>query len=93
MIAALILESLDVPDDVIVADYLLTNDVIEGILRRIQGMQPHASPTTQSLAAQPEALRRFRDILHGEYGGAVTYLQGHGVAPGTLERLRLGLLE
>ena len=92
MLAAIILEVLGVNRETIHSDYLLTNDVVEGILRRIKGMQPDATPTTQSLSAQPEAFRRFRETLHGEYGGAESYLREHGVKGSTLDTLRSHLL-
>lgn len=93
MLAALILEVLGVDPETIKSDYLLTNQAVDGILRRIKAMQPHASPTTQSLAAQPAAFQRFHDTLHHEYGGAEAYLQRHGVTPETLSQLRRNLLE
>ncbi len=93
LMAAMLLEVLGVDAETIEADYLLTNEAVEGILRRIQAMQPHASPTTQSLAAQPLALQRFRDTLHREYGSAEAYLRNHGVAAETLASLRRNLLE
>ena len=93
LLAALILEVLGVDSETIAADYLLTNQAVEGILRRIKEMQPDASPTTQSLAAQPLAFQGFRDTLHREYGGAESYLRRHGVTDETLERLRSNLLE
>ena len=92
LLAALILEVLGVDAEIIRADYLLTNEAVEGILRRIKAMQPDASPTTQSLAAQPLAFQGFQDTLHGEYGGAESYLRRHGVSGDTLERLRDNLL-
>ena len=93
LMAAMLLEVLGVDAETIEADYLLTNEAVEGILRRIQAMQPHASPTTQSLATQPLALQRFRDTLHREYGGAEAYLRTHGVTAETLASLRRNLLE
>ena len=93
LLAAMILEVLGVDAETIRADYLLTNEAVEGILRRIKAMQPDASPTTQSLAAQPLAFQVFQDTLHGEYVGAKAYLQRHGVSSETLERLRSNLLE
>ena len=93
LMAAMLLEVLGVDAETIEADYLLTNQAVEGILRRIQAMQPHASPTTQSLAAQPLALQRFRDTLHREYGGADSYLIRHGVSADTLDGMRRELLE
>ena len=92
LLAALILEVLGVDAETIRADYLLTNEVVEGILRRIKAMQPDASPTTQSLAAQPVAFQGFQDTLHKEYGGAEAYLTRHGVGEETLNRLRRNLL-
>ena len=93
LLAALILEVLGVDPETIAADYILTNEAVEGILRRIKAMQPHASPTTQSLAAQPAAFQGFQDTLHREYGGAEAYLRKHGVTTETLESLRRNLLE
>ena len=93
LLAALILEVLGVDSDTISEDYVLTNQVVEGILRRIQAMQPQASPTTRSLAAQPAAFLLFRDSLREEYGGAESYLRKHGVSGDTLDRLRSNLLE
>lgn len=93
LLAAMILEVLGVDAETIRADYLLTNEAVEGILRRIKAMQPDASPTTQSLAAQPLAFQVFQDTLHGEYVGAKAYLQRHGVSSETLERLSSNLLE
>ncbi len=93
IMAALILEVLGVDSETIDADYLLTNEAVEEILRRIKGMQPHATPTIQSLSAQPLAFQRFRETLHGKYGGAEKYLRTHGANSETLESLRLHLLE
>jgi hypothetical protein len=76
----------------ITADYLLTNEVIEGVLRRIQAMENSSTVTAQSLAAQPLAFQRFQDTLHGDYGGAEAYLRSHGVTDEALDGLRRGLL-
>lgn len=93
LLAAMVLEVLEVDAETIRADYLLTNEAVEGILRRIKAMQPNASPTTQSLAAQPLAFQVFQDTLRGEYAGAKAYLQRHGLSSESLERLRSNLLE
>ena len=93
LLAAMMLEVLGVDAETIKADYLLTNQAVEGILRRIKGMQPDASPTTQSLAAQPLAFQGFQDTLHQQYGGAESYLRLHGVTDEALEWLRGNLLE
>ena len=92
IVAALILEVLGVDPQTITADYLLTNEVIEGVLRRIKAMENNNTVTVQSLSAQPAAFQRFRDTLQGDYGGAEAYLRGHGVSAETLESLRRHLL-
>ena len=93
LLAALILEVLGVDAEAIAADYLLTNEVIEGVLRRIKAMESSSTVTAQSLAAQPAAFQGFLDTLHREYGGADPYLRMHGVSPDTLALLRRNLLE
>ena len=93
VVAALVLEVLGVDADAIRADYLLTNEVIEGILRRIKAMEQNNTVTTQSLAAQPDAFQGFQDTLQREYGGAETYLRNHGVSSTTISALRRNLLE
>ena len=93
VLAALLLEVLGVDADTITADYLLTNEAIEGVLKRIKSMENSSTVTAQSLAAQPAAFQRFQETLHREYGGAESYLLRHGVASPTLERLRRNFLE
>ncbi len=93
MLAALILEVLGVDAETIGADYLLTNEAIESILRRIKAMENNNTATAQSLSAQPVAFQSFQDTLHQEYGGAESYLRRHGVTDETLKRLRSNLLE
>ncbi len=93
MLAALILEILAVPPETIKDDYLLTNLVIEDVLRRIMAMERNNTATVQSLSAQPAAFQGFQDTLHNEYGGAEAYLRRHGVSIETLESLRNNLLE
>ncbi len=93
LLAALILDVLGVDAETIEADYMLTGEVVEGIVRRIKAMEHNPNPTAQTLAPQPLAFRRFHDTLQREYEGAESYLRRHGVSGDTLERLRNGLLE
>ena len=92
IVAALVLEVLGVDRETITADYLLTNQVIEGVLRRIKAMENSRTVTAQSLAAQPLAFQKFQDTLHGDYGGAEAYLRSHGVTDEALDGLQRGLL-
>ena len=93
LLAALILEILEVDAETIKADYMLTGEAVEGIVRRIKAMEHNPNPTAQTLAPQPLAFGRFSDTLHREYGGAEVYLRSHGVTVDTLESLRSNLLE
>ena len=92
LLAALILEVLGVDAETIEADYMLTGEAVEGIVRRIKAMEHNPNPTAQTLAPQPLAFRRFYHTLQQEYGGAESYLRRHGVSGDTLERLRRNLL-
>ena len=93
LLAALLLEILGVDSETITADYLLTNEVIEGILKRIKAMENNNTATVQSLSAQPVAFQGFQETLHREYGGAEAYLLRHGLTGETLNGLRSDLLE
>ena len=93
LLAALILEVLNVDGETIEADYMLTGEVVDGIVSRIKAMENNPNPTAQSLAPQPLAFQRFQSVLHQDYGGAEAYLLQHGVAGETVETLRSNLLE
>lgn len=93
LVAALILEVLGVDSETIAADYMLTGEVVDGIVRRIRTIEHNSSPTAQTLAPQPVAFRAYQETLRGEFGGAEPYLRGLGVNDDTLERLRRSLLE
>ena len=93
LLAALILEVLGVSPETIIDDYMLTDEVVEGIVRRIKVIEQNSTPTAQTLAPQPEAFQAFQQALQEGYGGAEPYLRRQGVGDETLERLRNGLLE
>ena len=93
LLAALILEALGVDAENIAADYMLTIEVVEGIVQRIKRIEQGSSPTAQTLAPQPSAFRVFQETLRDEYGGAAAYLRKHGVTDETLDALRRNLLE
>ena len=93
LLAALILEVLGVDEQTISADYMLTIEVVEGIVQRIKGIEQGSSPTAATLAPQPVAFQTYQETLQNEYGGAETYLQTHGLTNETLDALRRNLLE
>ena len=93
LLAALILEVLGVDQETIVADYMLTIEVVDGIVERIKGIEQGSSPTAQTLAPQPVAFQAYQETLREEFGGAEAFLLTHGVTTQTLASLRRNLLE
>ena len=93
LLAAMILEVLGVDQDTISADYMLTHDVVDGIVRRIRVIEQNSSPTAQTLAPQPLAFRAYQETLREEYGGAEAYLLRHGLTNEAFDSLRRNLLE
>lgn len=93
LLAALILEVLGVDQEAISADYMLTIEVVEGIVERIKSIEQGSSPTAETLSPQPVAFQAYQETLREEYGGAETYLRQHGLTNGALVSLRRNLLE
>ena len=93
LLAALILEVLGVDQETIAADYMLTIEVVDGIVERIKGIEQGSSPTAQTLAPQPVAFQAYQETLREEYGSAEAFLLKHGVTAETLASLRTNLLE
>jgi protein tyrosine/serine phosphatase len=93
IIAALILGVLEVEHEVVMADYLLTNDVAVAIFQRIRRMQPQYEYTQESMRAHPLAMEQFQETLHSTYGGPEQYLRSHGVSPDAFQSLRAALLD
>ena len=93
IIAALVLGVLGVEHEIVMADYLLTNDVAVDIFQRISRMQPQYDYTPDSLLAHPLAMEQFQDTLHSHYGGPEEYLRSHGVSRDVLQSLRTALLD
>ena len=93
LLAAMVLEVLGIESDTISADYMLTIEVVDGIVRRIKAIEQNSSPTAQTLAPQPVAFQAYQETLQSEYGGALAYLRAHGVTQDTLDGLRENLLE
>ena len=93
LLAAMILEVLGIDSETIFADYMLTIEVVDGIVERIKRIEQGSSPTAQSLAPQPVAFQAYRDTLQEEYGTAEAFLRAHGLTDATLSTLRRNLLE
>lgn len=97
VLAMLLLGSLGVPREYIIADYALTVDGIERMrawaLREAPEMSERMADTPSAfMAALPEAMARLIDTIC-EDGSIFDYTLSLGVTPGALERLAGQLLE
>jgi protein tyrosine/serine phosphatase len=93
ILGATILDVLGVGRDDIVADFLLTNDVIDGILARIKKMPGFESSTREGILAPQPAIEKFLDVSQSDYGGSESYLLHHGVQQSTIDNFRESMLE
>ena len=98
ILAALLLASIGVSDDVICADYGLTQ---EAMARTIAWAQVHLPEMARRyadinpvfLAADPKAMEIILGDLHGKYGSVSEYIKHIGVGDETIRRLKHSLLE
>ena len=93
VLGATILAVLGVSRDDIVADFLMTNEVIDGILARIRKMPGFENSTREGIIAPRVAIERFLDVTQSEFGGSEAYLRHHGVQQSTIDSFRESMLE
>ena len=98
VLAALVLATLGVDDDVIAADYALSERPVTDLIASLTASRPDpaaqvARQPSAVLACPPEAIRRFLEGLRDRYGSTDAYLQAIGVDAGTRLALREVLLE
>jgi protein-tyrosine phosphatase len=95
---ALLLSTLGVPDEVVVADYATTEANMGAVLDRLRTLPTYA-PGIAPLGeddrqrADPETMVRVLGWLRAEHGSAAGFLQQHGLGPAVIERLRNRLVE
>lgn len=98
ILAALVLSLLGVPDDTIVADYVLTQQVIDNLRRTeaevstLTGAQYDRMPI-DTQGAQPEVIRGFLDLLRLEHGSIDGYVRSLGLGDHTIKGLTTQLLD
>ena len=92
VLGATILAVLGVSRDDIVADFLLTNEVIDGILARIKKMPGFENSTREGIVAPKPAIERYLDVTQSEFGGPEAYLRHHGVQQSTIDNFRDSML-
>jgi len=86
---ALVLESVGVERDAVVADYALSAERIEALFRRWTAAAgtPMPDDLTPHLP-RAEAMAAVLDHLDAEHGGAAEWLRAHGLEEDSLTRLR-----
>lgn len=91
VISAVLLGVLDVPDEVIVADYVATRENLDAIVERLRTMESYKSVLSalpeDTLHAEAETMIGFLERIRAEYGHMRAYAQAAGVAPDALETL------
>ncbi len=88
LLSATILEVLGVSREDIVADYLMTNDVIDAILARLHKMPGFGHSTREGIMAPKAAIEKYLDVTQTEFGGSEAYLRHHGVQQSTIDGFR-----
>lgn len=97
VISAVLLSALGVPDELIVADYALTQQNLDAIIERLHESEGYrdmfeALPP-DTLHAEPETMVTLLARFGDRYGSVTGYLESAGVGPEVIERLRDNLLD
>jgi len=98
MLAAILLSVLGVPDETIVADYLLTDLALAPTIAWAERNAPErfaelAALPDWLLHASPEVMAAFLDGLREEHGSIEAYLESVGAGTAVVRTLRSRLLE
>jgi protein tyrosine/serine phosphatase len=97
VVSAVLLGVLDVPDEVIVADYVATRENLDAIVAKLQTMESYKAVLSalpeDTLHAEAETMIALLERIRTEYGGMRAYAQAAGVTPDALETLRCRLVE
>ena len=93
ILASVLLGVLGVDHDQIMADYILTNEVIDRLGIRLRARPGNESRPLNSFRAQPEAMELVLAELAEEHGGTTGYVRSHGVTDATMQMLKDSMLE
>ena len=93
VLGATVLSVLGVSREDVVADFLMTNEVIDGILARIKKMPGFQDSTRDGIMAPQSAIEKFLDVMQREFGGSESYLLRHGVQQETINVFKESMLE
>jgi protein tyrosine/serine phosphatase len=96
VVVALALSAVGVPAEEVVADYALTDERIEAILRRLTSSRTYEDDLKDSEIdrhrPRPETMKAFLEQVEVRYGGVTQWLADHGFGEADLERLRARLV-
>ena len=93
VLGATLLSVLGVSREDVVADFLMTNEVIDGILARIKKMPGFQDSTRDGIMAPQPAIEKFLDVIESEFGGPESYLLRHGVHQEIINGFKESMLE
>lgn len=101
MTVALLLDVLDVPDEIIIADYSLSNlwfdelrAISQTIIQQLARFGVSEQASTPLFSAHPQTMRDALAYLRQHYGSARQYLiEQAGLDPATIDAVRENLLE
>lgn len=98
VLAALVLGQLGVPDDVIAADYALTEETRRRFREWVADNEPETAAAYARMPAwiweaRAETVLTFLGLVRAEHGSVTALLAGMGVAEATLDALAAALLE
>lgn len=97
VISAIVLGLLDVPAEVIVADYVATRENLDAIVDRLMSLEGYqqmlANLPPDTMHAEPETMRDFLGRLREHYGSMRAYACAAGLDDATIDRLVARLVE
>jgi hypothetical protein len=97
VISAVVLGTLGVPDEVIVADYVATKENLDAIIERLMATKSYAtvlaSLPPDTLHAEADTMIAFLERIRTDYGDMRGYAQAAGVSADALEALVVRLVE
>jgi len=97
VISGILLGLLDIPDEIIVADYAATKENLDAIVERLMSTEGYQemfkSLPPDTLHAEPETMVGFLARLRERYGDFAGYAREAGVSDEALGKLRARLIE
>ena len=97
VLSAILLSLLGVDEELIVADYALSQDSMDKVIERLDSLRGYDDMwqelPPETLHAKPETMRGLLDQMNERWGGVEGYVRGIGIGDRELNRLRERSLE